>query len=485
MQHKTQIIDNTLQNVINGLNIAADIIISTMGGSGQNVIISKPTPESPENEIIFTKDGVSVAKSIKLKDPTNNIGASLLINAADKTVKECGDGTTSTALFIKTLLNSEYLNSIEDKNEFIDDLDNFVEILESILKEQSKKIESIDDLYKIANTSCKSAKISNLIKDIYIKTGFNATISLELSKVADSTYYELIEGLSFESGMVSTLFANQDNNTCILENTVILIEKEPISSAQPYYDILDECLAEDRSILIIAPQFSDDFVRFAKHNKTQKGLKICLVNTPGYGVFQKENIKDILTFTTDNTVNKVVVTQQNFTLYNTPYSDKIQKRVKQLERLIENAVEDYEEEDFKNRITRLQQTGAIIYVGGVTSKNAKEEFDRIEDALGAVKAALRMGYVRGAGVELIQIIPLFKDHKLYPLIKELLSKPHYQILKNANITRELKTDVPFNVRTKTYDENIIDPTDVILNSIKNSIALFKLLINTSYIIHNE
>lgn len=485
MQYKTQIIDDNLNSIIKGLNTAADIIISTMGGSGKNVIISKPERDVIGNTVNFTKDGVSVAKSIKLKDPVENIGASLLIDAANKTVQECGDGTTSTALFIKTLLNSKYLDTIEDKNEFLDNINLFLETLEQVLKEQSKKIESIDDIYRIAVTSCKSPSIANLIKEIYVKTGFKADISLELSKTSDTTYYELIEGLSFESGMVSSFLANQDNNTCILEQAVVLIEKELVNSPTLYKDILDECLEQDRSLLIIAPQFGEAFIRYIVHNKIQKGLKVCLVNTPGYGFYQKENIKDIMAFTTENCVNKVVVTQQNFTLYNTPYSDKIKKRVSQLEKLANNAVEDYEEEDYLNRITRLQQTGAVIYVGGVTEKNAKEEFDRIEDALGAVKAALRLGYVRGAGVELIQIIPLFKDNPIFPLIKELLSKPHEQILKNANIIRELKTDVPFNVRTKKYDENIIDPTDVILNSLKNSVSLFKLLINTSFIVYNE
>ena len=114
-----------------------------------------------------------------------------------------------------------------------------------------------------------------------------------------------------------------------------------------------------------------------------------------------------------------------------------------------------------------------------------EEYDRIEDALGAVKSALRSGYVRGAGVELIQIIPFFKDSPIYDLINEVLSKPYFQILENANITRTLKTDVPFNVRTKTYDENIIDAADILINSLKNAVSLFKLLINTSYVIHNE
>lgn len=485
MRNTTKIIDDSLQNIIAGLNIAADIIISTMGGAGKNVIISKPDDYTKQPTVNFTKDGVSVARNIVLPNPIEDIGASLLINAANKTVDQCGDGTTSTVLFIKTLLNDEYINTIEDKNEFLEQLDLFLERFESILKQQSKAVDSIDDVYRIAMTSCKSPKIANLIKEIYVKTGFGANISLELSRTSDRTDYELTEGLSFETGMVNTRFANQTNNLCILENVVIVVENEPINSIQPYKNILDLCLAEDRAILIIAPQFSDAFIRHTVSNKIQSGLKICLVQTPGYGTYQKENIKDINAFSTNNQVDKIIVSQSNIILFNHPESEKINRRVKQLTRLADNAVEEYDEEDYRSRITRLCQTGAIIYVGGVTEKNAKEEFDRIEDALGATSAAIKYGYVRGAGVELIQITPLFQDLKIYPLIERLLSKPFNQILDNANITRVIKTDVPFNVKTQSYDENIIDPTDVVLNSLKNAVSLFKLLINTSYIVHNE
>lgn len=477
----TRIINNELTAIIEGINISSDVVISTMGGSGKNVILNNPII----NELKFTKDGVSVAKDIKLSNPEQNIGANLLINAANKTVEQCGDGTTTTILFIKALVNAAFNRDIEDKNEFIDNLDTFIEQFEALLTLQSKKIESIDDLYRIAVTSCKSVSIAALIKEIYTKTGFDANITLEQSKDADRTYYDLVEGLNFESGMINSRFANQDNNSCILEDAYLLLEEKMVSSIQAYDKILGQCLKNDHAIVIMAPQFSDEFIRFCITAKQADGLKICLVKSPGYNTYIKENYKDIMAFSKNDTVEKIIITPQNFTMFNRPDSIKLNKRIKQLEKLAEAAIEDYDENDYKSRIHRLKQTGAIIYVGGVTEKNIKEEYDRIEDALGAVSSAIRNGYVRGAGVELIQIIPLFKDSPIFWLIEDVLSRPYKQILENANITRTLKTDVPYNVKTKVYDENIIDALDVLTHSLKNATSLFKLLINTSYVIHNE
>lgn len=483
MQPTTTIINDNLSNIVEGINIAADVVISTMGGSGKNVIINGKNEQGIE-DLRFTKDGVSVAKSIKIPSAEQNIGATLLINAANKTVHQCGDGTTSTVLFIKSLVNEAFKMNIDDKNKFIEDLDSFIEQFEDHIKNVSKSIDNIDDIYKIALTSCKSATIASLIKDIYSKTGFKANISLEKSRVADRTYYDLIKGLNFESGMINSRFANQEDGTCILENATIVLEDQLVSSPEAWDKILGACMQQDVAIVIIAPMFSDVFIKHCLTNK-YNGLKICLVKAPGYGNYIKENYKDILAFSTEDRVDRIVINPYTFTLFNQTNNTKISKRIKQLEKLAENAVEDYDEKDYTERIHRLNQSGAMIYVGGVTQKNIDEEYDRIEDALGAVKSALKSGYVRGAGVELIQMIPLFKDHPLYELINKVLSQPFYQILSNANITRTIKTDIPFNVKTKTYDENIIDASDIIINSLKNAISLFKLLINTSYVIHNE
>lgn len=495
---QTKLIEDTTDKIIVGINKVCDIITSTMGGAGKNVIIRE------DGETTFTKDGVSVAKAIKLQDPIENIGANLVIEASNKTVQQCGDGTTTTALFVQ-----EFINGLKEEQVNVEtvlsELDVFVEQFEQVLKDQSKKIETSQDIYNIALTSSKSAHIARLINEIYIDTGSKANIGLEMSRISDTTYYELTKGLKFDSGMVNSRFANEENGNCVFENPYIMLEQNGVSKPEDYKEILDQFLNEDRAIVIIAPNFSDTFVRFAVTNKISHGLKICLIASPGYGASVKENYRDIAVFSHSGDVNKIVITAYDFTIYNDPDLNQIDKRVKQLTKMIENAQEDFYERDYNDRITRLTQTGAMIYVGGTTEKNAKEEYDRIEDALGATKSAFKEGYVRGAGSELYQISPLFRKYKeikivstpdqpdkfvttgyhIYDTIQSTLKAPLRRILSNANITREVKTDIPYNVRTKQYDENIIDSVDVLIHSMKNAVALVKLLINTSYTLYNE
>jgi len=487
---QTKLIEDTTDKIVVGINKVCNIITSTMGGAGKNVIIRD------DENTTFTKDGVSVAKSIKLENPIENIGANLVIEASNKTVQQCGDGTTTTALFVQEFINGLKKEDVDMEN-VLEELDNFVEQYEKILIEQSKNIETSQDVYNIALTSSKSAHIARLINEIYIHTGSKANITLEMSRISDSTYYELSKGLNFESGMINSRFANEDNGNCVFENAYIMLEQEGVSVPQSYKEILDDFLNKDEAIVIIAPNFSDLFVRFAVTAKMNQGLKICLISSPGYGASVKENYRDIAAFSDGGYVSKIVISNYDFTIFNDPDMNQIDKRVKQLTKMAENAHEDFYERDYNERITRLTQTGAIIYVGGTTEKNAKEEYDRIEDALGAVKSAFKLGYVRGAGSELCQIAPLFGGVKEYELglvkhefnivstIKSVLKAPFKKILENANITRQVKTDIPFNVRTKQYDENIVDATDVLIQSMKNAVALVKLLINTSYTLYNE
>jgi chaperonin GroEL len=477
---KSKQIEGNIENIIKGLNRSANVIISTMGGYGQNVILAS------EDRLVFTKDGVSVADYLKLEDPIENIGSRLLIEAANKTVEQCGDGTTLTTLFSKELINMLIvrINNGEDVNQMLEDIDNFVSIVEEQLLAKSKKIETYDEIYKIAKTSCKSPVIGMLIKDIYLKTGYNAEISVEMSRTSNSTYHEIINGLSFESGMINSRFANQENGTCIFEYPQIVIEGDTVSSEEAYIDLFNSIKKEDGSVVIIAPSFSDTFIRFALTNKIKSGLKVCLVKAPGYGKGITENFIDIMSFSNNNVVDKIIITQFDFVMYNNTDPVKIERRVKQLKSLAESAVEEYDEIDYLNRITRLNQAGAIIYVGGITEKQAKEEFDRIEDAIGAVKSSLRNGYVRGAGCELFNLAEDLKHHPSN--CSELLKTPLNQIFRNAKINKlNLEYKQPYNVINKSYDDSIIDPTIVLINSLKNSVSLIKLLINTSYIIYNN
>ncbi len=483
---QTSQIDESIAGVIKGINIAADVVISTMGGSGKNVIIANNS-----DKIIFTKDGVSVAKEIRLNDSQENIGAQLLINAAKKTVTECGDGTTLTSLFVKEFTNSLFnhiKNNETDLNNFLDDVRTTIDNVCVELKNRSKKVDNVQDIYNIGLTSSKSPKIANLIKEIFVKTGVDANINVEYSRVNDHTYYEITEGLNFESGMINNSFANRDNGTCVFENCSILIEKENITYTENYQELFDELHNSSIPLVIIAPSFSDNFIRHCVTNKIHKGFQICLIKAPGYGKGVEHNFKDIIAFMSrDGKCNRFVANGFEFTIFNQTDVDRIKARTTQLQALANNAVEGYDEQDYLNRINRLKQTSAIIYVGGITEKNAKEEYDRIEDAVGAIKSSFKEGYVRGAGVELIDVAKSFpfEDKPSQKIVKTVLEKPYWRILSNANYNPNVIFTSPYNTKTKQFDDNIIDSTHVVINALQNSFALVELLINTSYIVYNE
>ena len=476
---RTELIENGIDKIVQGIDKVAEVIVSTMGGSGKNVIIrnSKST--------VFTKDGVSVASSLNLKDPIENIGANLIIEAANKTVHQCGDGTTTTTLFAHSLLK-ELLKLNVSIETILDELDEFLVEYESLLRNQSKKIENIQDIYNIALTSGKSAAIARLLKEIYQKTGNDANVSLEMSKESDSTYYELVNGLNFESGMINSRFANEDNGNCVYENAYIMLENDVVSKPIEYKELFDKFLNDDEPLVIIAPGFSDLFIRFALTAKSNNGLKICLITSPGYGSSIKENYRDIATFSNNGYIDKIVITNYDFTIFNQPDLNKINKRTEQLRKMIDNAHEELFVKDYEKRIIALNQLGAVIYVGGQTATTAKEEYDRIEDALGAVKMSIKGGYVKGAGSELYQISNALSTHyNCYDAFINTLKLPFVIIMRNANISRELKHDIPYNVKLKQYDESISDSTEILITSMKNAIAMVKLLVNTSFTIYNE
>jgi len=471
-------VNSDIKIIIEAINKAAEIITSTMGGLGKNVILAD------DYNLVFTKDGVSVAKKIKFNDTTENLGARLLINAANKTVSECGDGTTLTSLLVKEFLKlyQDSAHQFETPSAFVEYVEAEIETFKEYLENKKELIENNMDIYKVAYTSSKSSRIASFIADIYKATGLKANISLEMSRTSNNTYFDVIDGLDFQSGMVHSGFANQENGTCIFDNPYIVISKDPISTPDDYEQFIGECFQEGTPVVFIAPMFSDAFLRYCLLNKKSKNLEICLVKLPGFGEAVHENIKDIKAFMSEDapTVNKIKITPYEFILYNSTSKSKITKRVNELTSLAESAVEEYFEKDYLNRISRLNQSSAVIYVGGITEKNAKEEYDRIEDALGAVKTAITSGFVKGAGVTLYQYAK-----NTNTILSSVLKAPYITILSNANKHSIIKeeSEIPFNVKTGEYDNNISDPVNIIKSALDNSFALVKLLINTKFIVY--
>lgn len=469
--------NNSVEGVLKGIKRASDIITSTMGGSGKNVLMF-------ENKAIqFTKDGVSVAKKIQFKDSEEDAGAQMLITAANKTVKECGDGTTLTSLFTQEFVSKLFsLCKDGDVNQILEEWERQVNIVVDILKERSTKIESIDTIYNIALTSCKNERLAQLIHEIYRKVGLKASISVQMSQESPNSYYEVTKGLNFDGGLIHPLFSNQLNGTYQAEKPYIWLTEDVMSDFEGHAEIINEFHEGKVPLVIIAKDYSDSFIRLVLTNKQTRNLDICLLKLPGWGNGVRENVKDMKAFISNNYVNKVTVTPTDFTLYNNPDTKKIRTRVKQLEAQIEGFTEEWDQNDFARRIDSLNQTSAIIYVGGRTLANAQEEFDRIEDAIGACKTACRGGYIRGAGAELVDVV---YNGSFTEDFTNVLFAPFHKIMNNANIKDlPIPANISYNVKTKQPDPSLLDPTNVVITALQNSFALATLLINTSYILHD-
>ena len=487
---KTRQIENNLDKIIEGLNIAANLVKSTMGGQGKTVIIST---NNEREKLRFTKDGVSVAKALVLEDPIKNIGAQILISAANKTVEQCGDGTTLTSVLLQALISEakKYIAKNKDVNAVINSIEESITKVINEINKNSLKVENIKDIVNITKISSNSDRIGKLFGEIYEQTGFDALITLEKSENSDVTYYDIIKGIEFDSGYVhSSFMTNKDTEQAIYENAYIHVDTDPVTTLTPEYEeLLSGSIKHKIPLIIIAPRFSDAFIRVCSMNKVNQGASVCLIKIPGYGYGQKKNVDDILSFlSSDGTVQKIMVDSYRFILYNndTPF---LNDRIEQLKSLSETAQDKYDESDYLNRIYKLKGATAIIYAGGKTPEAMKEEYDRLEDAIGAAKTAVVSGFVEGGGLLLTKIA---LSTKLHPAVKNSILCPMKQILTNANINAvniDLENPLGYNVNTNMYENfiesGVIDPTNVLIVSLQNAFMNMKLLINTSSAIYND
>jgi chaperonin GroEL (HSP60 family) len=388
--------------------------------------------------------------------------------------------TTLTSLFVQEFV-SKLFKLCEERpvNDVLEEWEGNINLVVEELQKRSQKIENVEQIYNIALTSCKNEALAKLIHEIYRKVGLKASISVQLSEHSPASYYEVTKGLNFDGGLIHPLFANQLNGTYQAEKPYIWLTEEIMNDFEGNAEVINDFHENKIPLIIIAKDFSDSFIRYTLTNKQSKNLDICLLKLPGWGAGVRENVRDMKSFITRDRVNKITVTPTDFTLYNNPDSKKVRTRIKQLEAQQEGFTEEFDINDFARRIDTLNQTSAIIYVGGRTFANAQEEFDRIEDAVGACRTACRGGYIKGAGAELQDIADKFQMP-----FQDVLLAPQYKIFTNANLPMKLFSNIPFNVKTKQPDPNLLDPTNVVITALLNSFALATLLINTSYILHD-
>ncbi len=510
------------KKLLSGITKLTNAVIATLGPSGRNVIIEK-NGELPSS----TKDGVTVAKSITLEDPIENIGAEIVKQAAIKSATQAGDGTTTTTLLAHSMISEglnrldKGINAVQIKRE----IDEAVKLVVGELKQTSSKISSQDQLKQIATISSNNdERTGTLISDAIDKVGREGVVSIEESKTGE-TYLETVEGMQFDRGYKSPYFVT-NNNTMqgVLENSYILIYDGRITSAKEIIPLLEGISQEDASLLIIAEDIEGEALATLLVNKTRGSLKTIAVKAPDFAERRTLILEDIAILTGGIVVSKdkglalgkvgkevlgkatrVVVSKEKTTIIDGKGSqEKIEKHATELKNQLDNAQSLFEKENLQNRLAKLVSGIAVVYVGGINDIEIKEYKDRVEDALFATKAAIEEGILPGGGVALYNARKILKDqidNKIgYKIVYEALRKPFVQILTNAGKENVYEyehalTSLPtngwmgFNLKNDEWIDmkksGIIDPTKVVRLALENAAAVAGTILITEAVVYSK
>lgn len=504
-----------------GVDKLANAVKVTLGPKGRNVIIEKkygaPT---------VTKDGVTVAKEIDLKDPVENMGAKMVREVASKTADDAGDGTTTATVLAQAIVTAGLKNVTAGANpmDVKKGIDKAVKAVVESLKKQSKKVG--DDYKKIEQVATISAnndpEIGKLIADAMKAVGKEGVITVEEAK-GTSDELKTVEGMQFDRGYLSPYFVtNAEKMEVELEKPFILIYDKKISSMKDLLPVLEKVVQTNRPLLIIAEEVEGEALATLVVNKLRGTLKVAAVKAPGFGDRRKEMLQDIAVLTGGILISeergyklenadlsylgqaeKIIVDKDNTTIINgAGKKADIDARIKQIKAQIEVTTSDYDREKLQERLAKLSGGVAVIYVGAATEVAMKEKKDRVDDALHATRAAVEEGIVPGGGTAYIRALsaleklPIENEDEMIgvSIIKRALEEPLRQIVQNAGgegsvivqKVKEGKDDFGYNARTERFEnlieEGVIDPTKVARVALENAASISGLLLTTECVV---
>jgi len=525
---------NSNGNVFDLLNKGAskleDIVSSTLGPGGRNVLIEDDTP-------IITKDGVTVAKSIQFKDPSENLGAQIIKQAASQTAEVAGDGTTTATVLAYKIISAglKYVAAGANPIELKRGIDSAVKDAINIIKTNAKNIENNEQILSVAKVSANNdEKIGTLVSEAFAEIGKDGSITVEDSQTSE-TFLEIVEGAQYDRGYLSPYFINdQVNMKTELRNPYIFITEDKLSTVKQVVPILERILQQAEqpaSLLIIADNIEGEALATLIVNKVRGNINLAATRAPEFGDRRLEYLKDlaILTGATifssktgtpikDVTLEKfgrarmaVISNKKTVIIDGKGEDEKIQARISEVKQQIESAESDYDKEKIKERLSKISGGVAIINVGAETELELKEKKYRLEDAISATKAAIAMGVVPGSGSMLAYV-----KHKLiaaranndfemgYNLLVDSLDEPFRKIIINhfgtdkssviwekivSNINPENKFEYGYNIRTESvenmHESGIIDPALVAKTVIEKSASVAGLFLTTGGIICND
>ena len=507
--------------LIKGITKIANAVKSTLGPRGNTVLI-----ESPEHtaSITVTKDGVTVAKSVELLDPVENLAVRIMKQAAERTATLAGDGTTTAIVLTESIVKnttnilSQYPNV--SVTEVIRALSSYtIDIIER-LKKDSVKVEK-STLNNVATISANNDDfVGSIISETYNAVGENGIVTVEKSQNSE-TYSETTEGIKIERGYSSNLFVNnQKKDECILENVNILVSDAEINNVLNIENILKPIIQESKKLLIIAP-CSQNVIQTLAANVMKRGLKVCIIPPPSFGWKTHELMQDIamsvgatyfsektgddlsiINFSDLGRASKVIVGRDSTVVLCSPKDEEHQEllnvRVEELKDAHKRAKTKADREFILSRIASLTGGVGVIYVGGNTDLEQKELYDRVDDAVCAVRSALSDGILPGSGVALMNVrdeleIGESEAEKIaYAILSKSLLSPVKQILDNAGLKFDkiyntgFKKGKGYNVVTEKtgnmIDLGVIDPTKVTVSALSNAISVANTILSTNAII---
>jgi chaperonin GroEL len=504
-----------------GVDALANAVKVTLGPKGRNVIIDKKFG-SPS----ITKDGVTVAKEIELKDPIENMGAQMVKEVASKTSDVAGDGTTTATVLAQAIVTAGLKNVAAGANpmDLKRGIDKAVDAVVADLKKQSKTVG--DDNKKIEQVASISAnndsEIGKLIAEAMQKVKKEGVITVEEAKGTDTTV-EIVEGMQFDRGYISPYFVtNADKMEAVLENPHILIYDKKISSMKELLPLLEKQVQTGNPMLIISEEVDGEALATLVVNKIRGSLKVVAVKAPGFGDRRKAMLEDIAILTGGTLISeergfklenadlsylgkaeKITIDKDNTTIVNgAGKKADIVARINQIKAQIEDTTSDYDKEKLQERLAKLAGGVAVLYVGAATEMEMKEKKDRVDDALHATRAAVEEGILAGGGVAFIRAVSALEKLKGdnddettgIAIIKRALEEPLRQIAENAGVegsivvqkVREGKDDFGFNARTDKYEPmfaaGIIDPTKVTRVALENAASIAGMLLTTECVL---
>jgi len=513
--------DGGRSKLINGINKISNAVKSTLGPRGNTVLI-----ESPEHlhGITVTKDGVTVAKSISLLDPVENLAVRMMKEAADMTASSAGDGTTTAIVLAEALVNAgtDMIGDMVNRTEVLRHMVDETKSIANMLKLKGKTLDS-RKLRDVAIISANNdGHIGGIIADVYESIGRDGVVTVEKSKTS-ATYYETTQGIKVKRGYASTLFINdQKRDECVLEDTYVLVCDTEISNILQIENVLKPIIQEGKKLLMIAP-CSTNVVNTLAANVIKNGLRVCTINPPDFGYRQHELMQDIaisvgatyfsektgddlshITFDDLGHCSKVIVGRDSTVIVkdDEETSDEVKERVKQLQEAHGNAKKKEDKDFINQRIASLSGGIGVVYVGGQTDLEQKELYDRVDDAVCAVRSALEEGILPGGGLTLYNLHKSYaiKERKeknvakkiAYAILSQALKAPLYQILSNAGLdAAEVYKDCKgatwgYDVKNERYGYlmslGVIDPVKVTRQALQNAVSVAVTILSTNAIV---